>query len=121
MKNTHICLLLLLFATSCSNPLQDAVIGNWKAALVTEEGEKLAVDTGEVKLSLQENGQYNYSSTLNYQEAGSWFLDDNLLFTNDTIHKAGQKAVMILEVKKDTLVLKMVEKGKDRLLTLVKE
>lgn len=121
MKNTHLYLLLLLFACSCSNPLKKAVIGNWKAALITEEGKKLEVNTGEVKLNLQENGQYNYSSTLNYQEAGSWFLDENLLFTNDTIHKAGQKAVMIVNAKQDTLVLKMAENGKNRLLTLIKE
>ncbi len=121
MKNAHFYLLLLLFASSCGNPLSDAVIGNWTGTLITEEGNKLNVNAAEVKLNLQENGQYSYSSTLNYQESGSWFLDENLLFTNDTIHKAGQKAVMILETKQDTLVLKMVENGKDRLLTLARK
>ena len=121
MKNAYLLLFLALILSSCGNPLQDVVIGNWTAAQITEEGEKLDVNVVEVKLNLQENGDYEYSSTLNYQEAGSWFLDENLLFTNDTIHKAGQKAVMILEAKQDTLVLKMVENGKERLLTLAKE
>jgi hypothetical protein len=121
MKNTHFYLLLFLFAIGCSNPLEDAVLGNWTASSITEEGKSLDVNTGEVKLNLRENGQYEYYSTLNYKESGSWFLDENLLFTNDTIHKAGQKAVLILETKPDTIVLKMVENGKERLLTLAKE
>jgi len=121
MKNTHFILLLVLIFTSCGNPLQDIVIGNWTAAQITEEGKKLDVNVGEVKLNLEENGTYQYESTLNYQEAGSWFLDENLLFTNDTIHKSGQKAVMILEARQDTIVLKMIENGKERLLTMSKE
>ena len=121
MKNTHFFLLLLLFVSSCANPLKKTVIGDWTAVIITEEGNKLEVDTREVQLNLQENGQYYYSSTLNYQEAGTWFLDENLLFTNDTIHKAGQKAVMILEANQDTLVIKMVENDKDRLLTMTKK
>ena len=121
MKNTCFYLFLLFFITSCSNPLEKAVLGNWTATIITEEGKKLNVNPGEVKLNIQESGNYNYSSTLNYKEAGSWFLDENLLFTNDTIHKAGQKAVMILEAKQDTIILKMLENGKERLLTLAKE
>jgi hypothetical protein len=120
MKNTHLLIFLTLILSGCSNPLQDAVIGNWTAAQITEEGKKLEVNVGEVKLNLHENGDYQYSSTLNYKEAGFWFLDENLLFTNDTIHKSGQKAVMILKAKKDTLILKMIENGKERLLTLAK-
>jgi len=121
MRNTLLLTLVVLFLASCGNPLQNVVLGNWTATQITEEGKKLDVNIGEVKLNLQENGNYKYSSTLNYQESGSWFLDENLLFTNDTIHKTGQKAVMILEAKQDTLVLKMLENGKERLLTLAKE
>ena len=121
MRNTLLFVFFVLLLTSCGNPLQNVVVGNWTAAQITEEGKKLDVNVGEVKLNLQENGNYSYFSTLNYQEAGSWFLDENLLFTNDTIHKAGQKAVMILDAKKDTIVLKMVENGKERLLTLAKQ
>jgi len=120
MKNTHLFVFLLVILAGCDNPLQDVVIGNWTATQITEEGKKLDVNVGEVQLNLQENGDYEYSSTLNYQEAGSWFLDENLLFTNDTIHKAGQKAVLIIEAKQDTIILKMLENGKERLLTLAK-
>lgn len=121
MKNTHFFIFATLLLAGCGNPLQDVVIGNWTAAQITEGGEKLDVNIGEVQLSLLKNGDYKYSSTLNYREAGSWFLDENLLFTNDTIHKAGQKAVMIIKAQKDTLVLKMVENGKERMLTLAKQ
>jgi len=121
MRNTLLFMLLALVLVGCGNPLQDIVVGDWTAIQITEEGEKLSVNVGEVKLNLRESGDYKYFSTLNYQEAGSWFLDENLLFTNDTIHKAGQKAVMILEAKQDTLILKMLENGKERLLTLAKE
>jgi len=120
MRNTYIILLGILYLTGCSNPYETQIIGDWTATKITEEGEELNVDAQEVQLSLKTNGDYSYNSTLKYKEAGSWFLDENLLFTNDTVHKAGQKAVMILSVQEDTLVIKMEEKGKERLLTLTK-
>ncbi len=112
--------LLLTLFTACRNELRENLLGKRTAVSITEEGEELPVNTEEISLNVKPDGTYRYTGTLNYREAGNWFLEENLLYTQDTTGEQKQKAVLILRSEPDTLVLKMTEAGKERILTLTK-
>ncbi|MFK7935678.1 MAG: hypothetical protein AB8G22_19345 [Saprospiraceae bacterium] len=112
---------LLLFIFSCSPVDDDLLIGEWQAAALYEEGKSIEVDLNEISLSFS-NNNYHYTSTLNYRESGSYFVDERFLFTIDTTHRAStEKAVEIQLLSVDSLYLRMQENGKERLLQLAKK
>lgn len=119
-------LLLGLFTFSCISCNQNTakeknLLGNWQAFEVLEEGETLSVNPEEIKFTFKENHSYSFSSTLNYKEAGSFHLDFPYLYTTDTVNQATtEKAVEIIQLVTDSLTLKMKEKGRKRIIKLVK-
>lgn len=121
MKNSYTFFAFILFlAAGCTNPLREAVVGNWQAVKVTEERDTLPVNTEEITLSLRPDAGYEYSGTLNYEEAGNWHLEGDLLITADTLNDSAAKAVLILQAARDTLILEMQEEGKKRILTMTR-
>src|SRR5210317_835140 len=97
---------------SCAVYNNSDIIGNWKALVVLEEGEALEIDAGQIQFTFLENESYQYNSTLNYKEAGSFYIDSKFLFTRDTMNQAStEKVVEILKLSKDSLFLKMNENG----------
>ena len=113
---------LTMFLGSCEKLDSKLLFGSWEGVSVLEEGNPLEVDPKEILFYFDENESYRYNSTLKYKEAGSYYLEANLLFTTDTVNQAStEKAVEILLLSKDSLHLKMDEGGKERILKLVKK
>ncbi|MCO6478576.1 MAG: lipocalin family protein [Phaeodactylibacter sp.] len=112
---------LLLLLGACSPVDKSLIEGTWKGVAVVEEGSPLNdVDPGVIELSFREKG-YAYSSTLNYKEAGTYYIDSKYLYTTDTLNQAStEKAVEIVKLTTDSLVLKMNDSGRERLLMMEK-
>lgn len=116
-------LVLLIFILTACQPYSEAELyGEWKIIELTEEGDSLAVDLNELGFQFKENGRYHFQSTLKYEEAGTYRLDGPFLFSTDTTQESTtEKAVEILQLSGDTLILLMQEAGKDRSMILKKE
>ncbi|GJM36054.1 MAG: hypothetical protein DHS20C18_50550 [Saprospiraceae bacterium] len=107
---------------SCAPYDQDKLVGSWQAISVLEEGEPLGVETEVIRIIFSPDASYSYYSTLNYEESGSYYLDSKYLFTTDTINQAStEKAVEILLLTEDSLHLKMMDTGKERILKMVRK
>jgi len=114
--------LILFFAvTACQKVENDLLPGVWQAVEVREEGEPLDVDVSTIRLHLDSNENYTFKSTLDYREAGKYYVQSNLLYTLDTLNQAStEKAMEIVSLTSDSLLIKMNEAGKERLLKLTK-
>lgn len=123
MTRTHLPLLFLLLSLlACKQYEEDILSGTWRGSAILEAEQALEIDPSHIKLTLAPNGSYRYESTLNYQEAGTYFLDQQYLYTMDTINQAStEKAVEIMLLTQDSLHLRMNEAGKERLLKMVRE
>ena len=120
MKQTILSILALAMV-ACGPYQKKDLIGKWQGVKVMEEGKPLNLDAGEINFAFYPNAGYTFTSTLNYQEAGTFSIDGHLLYTRDTLNEnAKEKAVEIREASRDTLVFSMKDKGKDRLLILKK-
>lgn len=120
MQKLSFFLPVLFLIFSCSPVDDNLLIGKWKAATLYEEGQPLEVNLTDITLAFSAKN-YHYTSTLNYRESGSYFVDERYLFTIDTLHRASaEKAVEIQLLSADSLHLRMQENGKERLLKLVK-
>lgn len=114
------CFFLLLFATGCAPVDESLIHGEWAGIAVMEEGSPVNVDPTVIRMAFKGKG-YAYSSTLNYKEAGMYHIDAKYLYTTDTINQAStEKAVEIVKLTVDSLVLKMNEDGKERFLVMGK-
>lgn len=112
-------LFICLCNSTCKQLEADLLTGNWQASEVLEEGRPLGIEPSLIRMQFTDNGKYSYSSTLNYQEAGTYYLEDNYLFTTDTLNQAStEKTVEIILLSADSLHLKMIDSGKERLLKL---
>ncbi len=119
MKTAIAIIASLFLLCSCENPNKRLLIGNWQTSEILEEGKPLEVDFSLIDFNFTEAGLYDYHSTLNYREAGSYYLQSNLLFTLDTLNEASmEKAVKITKLTQDSLFLKMNENGKERIMRL---
>lgn len=121
MKKNYWLVLLIAFA-ACSTVKEDILLGKWKAASIFEENKPLDYDISTVGLQFNTDQTYTYTGTLNYHEAGKYFIDKQYLVTIDTINSATtEKLVEIIKISEDSLHLKMNTQGKERLLKLVKQ
>lgn len=112
---------IFLLLLSCNSTNEVELVGNWQAFEVLEEGELLPVNYKEIKFSFHADESYKYFSTLNYREAGSYFVEKPYLYTRDTLNQASsEKAVEIIKLTPDSLFLKMNEGNKQRILKLAK-
>jgi len=111
-----------LFAlNACSEYPDSKLAGKWQGAALLEDGTPMPVDPGEVGFEFFLNGLYQYHSTLNYREAGTFSVRGNLLYTLDTINEAStEKAVKIMSLTPDSLFLKMNADGKELVVKLSK-
>ncbi|MEM8523248.1 MAG: hypothetical protein AAGG68_01330 [Bacteroidota bacterium] len=111
----------LTLVTACSSDKENLLLGNWKATQLTENGEAISMDLREVQFTFDEQGRYQFQSTLNYREAGFYRQNNNLLYTTDTLNsKKEQQAVKILKLDEEVLELGMEDNGKKLVLLLEK-
>jgi len=119
MKIVFAIIASLFLLCGCDNPNKKLLIGKWQADKILEENKPLEVDFSSINFNFTEAGMYNYQSTLDYREAGSYYLQSNLLYTLDTLNEASmEKAVKITKLTQDSLFLKMNEDGKERIMRL---
>lgn len=105
--------------TACQGHNYDDLAGNWQAVELTQEGDSLSVDLKEVAFNFNPNGRYEFESTLNYKEAGTFRLEGPYLFSKDTTRSMPkEKAVEIIQLAGDTLILRMEEAQKERIVVL---
>ena len=110
----------ICFAISCGGLDKEQLKGNWTAVQLTEEGDSLKVNLDEITLKFKEKG-YDFTSTLNYKEAGIYDLQKNLLTTLDSLNEGTiEKVVEITKLQNDSLFIRMNESGKERILVMTK-
>ena len=119
----HVWLLLMLAGMlACSGYSTGKLAGTWIGSSLTEEGEVLSVNAGDISFQFRNNGYYEFNSTVDYKEAGTFSLQGDLLYTLDTINEAStEKAVKIMELTSDSLIILMNAGGRQRILKLVKK
>ncbi len=96
------------------------LIGNWQAVEMTEGKDTFEFDLSEVKLNFAANKKYSYQGNLNNVEAGSYHTIGKMLYTKDTLISSEEKAVEIIQITKDSLILKMQAEGKIRNLKMIR-
>jgi hypothetical protein len=116
---TKLLTLGFLAVSACSNPAEKALAGKWQGYELLEEGEALPLDPSEISFEFGADRTYAFSGTLNYREAGLFRIQGEYLFTRDTMSEGSvEKAVLLSDMSPDTLILKMREGEKDRVLKL---
>ncbi len=95
--------------------------GNWKAIAIIEEDSTLQIDISTVRFSFDQNGRYNYNGNLNYREAGTYYVEQQYLYTTDTTRNATEtKAVELHFLSPDSLFIKMKDNDKNRELRCIR-
>ncbi len=116
------CFLLIGVFSACKNEMQQKIVGKWYAAQLIECDEIIPIERENVNLELLENGKYVFNSTLNIHEEGDYNLKDSFLYTKDLLkNEATIKVVKIVKLNPDTLELAMNYKGKEQILSLLRE
>ncbi|MEO1258396.1 MAG: lipocalin family protein [Bacteroidota bacterium] len=119
MKNCIFFMPLFLTLTGCDKWKSEDLVGKWQAIYIAEEGKELDIDYTPVNFQFNSNGFYEFNSTIEYKEVGTYFLNGNLLYTLDTLNSASsEKAVKITMLTSDSLYLNMMANGKDKLMKL---
>ena len=119
MKHYHILLTCCVLLSGCTAWEEEDLAGKWQASYISVGGEVLDIDYTSVNFEFTPNGSYHFNSTVDYREAGTYYLDGHLLFTLDTLNAAStEKAVEILNLTRDSLFLKMMANDKDKLIKL---
>ncbi|THH39624.1 lipocalin-like domain-containing protein [Neolewinella litorea] len=115
------CLFLLsLLFLHCERE-DDLLYGEWRGSLVTEDGDSLKLDPREITFDFRPDNRYEFTSTLRYQEAGTWRYDDGYLFAQDTTQPTNPERVVSVEkLTLDTLILRMKADSAERLVTLLR-
>ncbi len=114
--------LSLFIFSACAEYPENKITGKWQGAALLEDGMPLEVDPAEVGFEFNNSGQYQYRSTLNYREAGTFSIRGSLLHTLDTLNEASsEKSVKIINLTEDSLFIKMNADGKERVVKLAKQ
>lgn len=121
LKSVFLFIGISILLTACSRITDMKLQGNWVATHVSQDNvsmENLQVE--EIKLSFDE-GKYTYHGTLQYKEAGQYYLATPFLYTRDTLNdNPKEKAVEILNINSDTLELRMMQDEKELILTMIR-
>ncbi len=103
------CLLVVL--ASCGADAQQRLAGSWQAVSITSDTllpQDLRVE--DFQLAFSKDGYYAYSGNLYYREAGHYRLEAGYLHTTDTLRQgAPEKAVQILKLSEDSLIVRMAD------------
>lgn len=122
MKMQFLVMLLCLGASSCAPFREKEIVGDWQATAVLENGMPMDVETQVISFRFHANDYYEFNGTLNYREAGTYYIDSKYLFTTDTINQATvEKAVEIVKLTADSLFIKMNDNGRELLMKLSKK
>ena len=114
-------LLLTLGCLGCAADENDLLVGEWQGALVTENGDSLRLDPREITFDFRPDNRYAFTSTLRYQEAGTYRTEEGYLFAQDTTQPTNPERVVAIEkLTADSLVIRMNADTAQRLVTLLR-
>jgi Lipocalin-like domain len=119
-KLTFIVATTLCAIVGCKSELERNIEGNWFADALSENGAPIEVDGDVVQFEFKSNNEYTFNGTLNAHEVGKFRISKDYLYTKDDLKNASEKAVRIQRLTVDSLVLAMNDKGKERILTLLR-
>ncbi|MCC6723218.1 MAG: lipocalin family protein [Saprospiraceae bacterium] len=112
---------IVLSLVACQNASKQKLVGKWQAVSITEDGSPMPIPVEVVGFEFFPNGYYNFRSTIEYKEAGTFDVKGGLLYTLDTINEAStQKSVQIVAVNLDSMTLRMNSEGKEQIVKLKK-
>ncbi len=107
---------------ACASQSEQTLVGNWRVKrLIEAEQEVIFDELQEVHFSFYDDGNYTFSSTLNYREAGRYERRGNFLHVTDTLPSNHQeRRVKIMKSNPDFLQLRMKTNQIERTLDLVR-
>ena len=110
-------ILLLIFAlTACKRTLKEEMQlnGNWQASQMKLGDSLLNIQYELITLKILPHHRYAFTNNLNQTEAGIFEIRDSLLLLNDTTGTGmREKALHILQLNKDSLLLRQNYQGRD--------
>ncbi len=123
MKNVWVLTsLVILCSAACSKFNDKLLLGEWQGSSLEEEGAVLPINANQIQLVFTPNGTYSYTSTLKYKEAGTYYLDGDLLYRRDTLNAASREMLVeILHLDSDSLHFRMHENGRERVMKLFRQ
>jgi hypothetical protein len=102
---------------ACNSDRTPELLGSWQANLLIEEGDTIDVILDDVGLYFAKDGSYIYTSTLDYEESGTFRTSGEMLFTTPAAQDTlVERPVEIALLDKDVLHLNMKEGDKNRIL-----
>ncbi len=114
--------ILAFSLVGCRSDIEKKLQGKWFAAQLIECEDIVPIEREKVNLEITSGGKYIFNSTLNVHEEGNYQVKDSFLLTHDQIREgATPKTVKIAYINSDTLQILMKYKGKDQLLTLLRD
>ncbi len=101
----------LVTLAGCGADARQRLAGAWQAVSITSDTllpQDLRVEDFQLAFSI--DGRYTYSGNLYYREAGYYRIADGYLYTTDTLRQSmPEKAVQILKLSEDSLIVRMAD------------
>ncbi len=121
MKLKGLVAVLFLGWMACQPSQEQLLCGKWQAFETLENDMPLKVDHSAIGFEFNDDGYYQFTSTLGYRESGRFSIKGDMLYTLDTVNKASsEKGVQIEKLTCDSLFLRMEADGNERILKLYK-
>jgi len=116
-----LCLLLMLSCFACGSGIDETLLhGTWQAVSLEENGQPGKADLSQTQFIFRPTGGYEYRSSINYKEIGTYYLDGKFLVSKDTLQEGIAKSVKIEFLSSDSLLFNMNNGGIPQLLGLKK-
>jgi hypothetical protein len=95
------------------------ILGSWKGANVSQNGNSVITDWSKVKFNFSISGKYTYINPAEYSEQGKFKIKDNMLITFPGSFSNGeQRSVEIIQLRLNSLILRMNDGGNEIILQL---
>lgn len=115
-------LYLSIGLASCIQNPEEAIIGAWNVSAITSENPLPNYNLTDFHFDFLPDGSYQYSGNLYYRESGRFSVKSGYLYTTDTLNQAStEKAVQIIKLSRDSLVLRMANETIMRMVRQKKE
>jgi hypothetical protein len=112
----------LLLLNACSQNPEHAIAGAWNVSEISSDVELPNYNISDFHFEFYPNGSYQYTGNMYYREAGRFSINSGYLYTTDTLLDGGsEKAVQIIKLSRDSLVLRMANETVMRMVRQKKE
>lgn len=98
---------------------QYIILGSWQGANVSENGNTVTTDWSKVKFKFGLDGAYTYINQSEYSEQGKYKIENNMLITTpQNIDEGEKRSVEIIQLRINSLILRMNDSGNEIILQL---